>query len=301
MSPLYEAQNDQFTTLPVILYRHALQGTGIYAPLHWHRSLEVTVPLSGKVQFNIGSNNLDSGEADWFVANGGELHSCTFARPCDVFVGVSILLSLPFVEKWIGRDLSFYNPQEPAVTDKMKAIARKLYELDETLPENRFRVMGLLFELLELLALRCAREAARNTALESNQLLATGITDYIEEHYRENLSLDDMAKVFKYSSSYFSRMFKSLLGVNFHSYLNYVRVCHAAQELLTGNATTTDCAFRNGFSNVKSFITSFKKVFGQTPRTYTDSRTGRSALYTADDDAFPDVLQADQAEGQDAP
>ena len=80
-----------------------------------------------------------------------------------------------------------------------------------------------------------------------------------------NLSLTDVAEHFQYTSSYFSRHFKETLGVNFLSYLNIVRVGHAAEQLLGGQTNLTKCAFDNGFPNIKSFINTFKKLYGCTP------------------------------------
>lgn len=278
MTTLYESFNDSFTLLPVRVYRHDLYGANISAPLHWHRSLELTVPLSGKLHFNVGRNNLGGGEADWFIGNSGELHSCSAVEGCAHFTGVSLLLSLPFMEKWVGRGLEFYNPELAPVTEEIRRLSKLIYELDENAPDYRFALMSLVFEVLGLLSRFCSRKSEQDAgSMVRNQALASELTEYIEQHYRENLSLNDIAAVFKYSPSYFSRLFKELLGVNFHAYLLYVRVLHSAEELLSGADTLTECAFRNGFSNVKSFISVFKKTFGQTPSAYVEAHRGAAA------------------------
>ena len=51
MSQLYEAHNDIVSLLPVKIYRHNLEGNYIYSPLHFHRSIELTVTLTGKYPF----------------------------------------------------------------------------------------------------------------------------------------------------------------------------------------------------------------------------------------------------------
>lgn len=51
---LYEAFNDTFENVPVKVYRHDLTGKYIWAPMHWHRSLELFVSFEGRNYLNIG-------------------------------------------------------------------------------------------------------------------------------------------------------------------------------------------------------------------------------------------------------
>ncbi|OYP48741.1 hypothetical protein CG709_02935 [Lachnotalea glycerini] len=101
-----------------------------------------------------------------------------------------------------------------------------------------------------------------------NLAKVTEFLDYIEINYHENLTLNEIANYFKYSPSYFSRFFKETVGVNYYAYLNFVRVHHATQQLLDTHATLTECAAQNGFPNIKSFITTFKKLYGCTPKQF---------------------------------
>ncbi|MBP5159385.1 MAG: helix-turn-helix transcriptional regulator [Lachnospiraceae bacterium] len=273
MAELYESYNDVYSILPVKLYKHDLHGTFIYAPLHWHRSLEITIPLTGRISFNTGSNSFDFGESDWLFVNSCELHSCRYITREDHFTGISIIVSLPFIEKWLGKNLFFYNPEKPEVTKKIKAIARELYELDSNVAEYNLLVMGKLYDVLYVVASNCVKRGEGYAAsLEKDVSLATTFTDYIEAHYSDELSLADVAENFKYSPSYFSRLFKDSLGVNFHAYLNFVRVSHAAEQLSNGHDNLTECAYNNGFPNMKSFITTFKKLYGCTPGSFLASQ-----------------------------
>lgn len=271
MIQLYESYNDAFSLLPVKIYRHNLYGNYIYAPLHWHRSLEITVTLEGSIRFNTGSNNFDFGESSWIFVNSGELHSCRYITPSDHFTGISIIISLPFIEKWLGKNICFYNPEEPKVTMQMKRFAKELYDAPPTDDEHSLLLMSKLFEILYLISTHCMKPGAPKSSVDKSSDIATELTQYIEQHYQENLSLESIAQNFTYSASYFSRMFKQVLGVNFHSYLNFVRVCHAAEQMSAGYENITACAYENGFPNVKSFIHTFKKLYGCTPGAFISS------------------------------
>lgn len=266
MSQLYEAHNDIVSLLPVKIYRHNLAGNYIYSPLHFHRSIELTVTLTGSIRFNSGSNNFDFKESDWLLINSCELHSCRYINLSDTFTGISILFSLPFIEKWFGKNVFFYNPDNSLLTTKIKAISLEIFHMNTNAPEYQFLLMSKIYEILALLSMYCIKKDTSYSVPGKQELhLVSSFSDYIEKHYQENLSLSDVAEYFQYTPSYFSRHFKEILGVNFHSYLNFVRVGHAAEQLSNGQKNLTQCAFDNGFPNIKSFITTFKKLYGCTP------------------------------------
>ena len=273
MSQLYEAYNDIVSFLPVNIYRHNLTGNYIYAPLHFHRSIELTVTLTGSIRFNSGSCNFDFKESDWLLINSCELHSCRYISPSDSFTGIRILFSLPFIEKWLGKNLFFYNPNNDLLTEKIKKISIEIFNMDPDAPTYQFLLMSKIYEILALLATSCIKKDTPYSAPSKQDVhLASSFADYIENHYQENLTLTDVADHFQYTASYFSRHFKETLGVNFLSYLNFVRVSHAAEQLSSGQENLTECAFRNGFPNIKSFITMFKKLYGCTPGVFLASR-----------------------------
>jgi AraC-like DNA-binding protein len=272
MSQLYESHNDIVSLLPVKIYRHNLAGNYIYSPLHFHRSIELTVTLTGSIRFNSGSKNFDFEESDWLLINSCELHSCRYIAPSDTFTGISILFSLPFIEKWLGKDLFFYNPENPSLTAQIKNISIDIFNMNPDAPAYQFHLMSCIYEILALVSTQCIKKDVSYSVPSKQEVhLASSFADYIEKHYQENLSLTDMAEHFQYTPSYFSRHFKEALGVNFHSYLNFVRVGHAAEQLSNGQENLTDCAFNNGFPNIKSFITTFKKLYGCTPSAFLNS------------------------------
>ena len=272
MSQLYEAHNDIVSLLPVKIYRHNLEGNYIYSPLHFHRSIELTVTLTGNIRFNSGSNNFDFKESDWLLINSCELHSCRYVAPSDSFTGISILFSLPFIEKWLGKDLFFYNPGDTALTEKIKNLSLDIFNMDPLSNTYNFLLMSKIYEILALFSVGCIKKDVSYSIPSRQEIyLATSYADYIEKHYQEDISLTDVAEHFQYTSNYFSRHFKETLGVNFLSYLSIVRVGHAAEQLSNGQENLTTCAFDNGFPNIKSFINTFKKLYGCTPGVFLTS------------------------------
>lgn len=266
---LYESFNDTFENVPVKVYRHDLTGKYIWAPMHWHRSLELFVSFEGRNYLNIGRNDFVFTDTDWTIINSSELHSVRYYSSTDRFKGISIIISLPFIEKWIGKNVYFYNPSDPVVTEKIHDAAMAIYQLDESAEYYSLKLMKYSMELVALLAEYCTKkDVVYKIPFNKAQSKGTAFLNYIEENYARDLSLNEIAEHFQYTPSYFSRFFKETVGVNYHSYLNYVRVHHAAQILQTSDITLTDCALANGFPNVKSFIHMFKQIYGCTPKVF---------------------------------
>lgn len=91
---------------------------------------------------------------------------------------------------------------------------------------------------------------------------------YIEEHYRENLSLEVMAEIVHMNPYYFSSFFKKNSGENFKDYVNKVRISHAVSLLLSTDLKAYEIAMETGFGDARSFAEAFARVYGETPTNY---------------------------------
>ena len=91
---------------------------------------------------------------------------------------------------------------------------------------------------------------------------------YISEHYAQEVTTHDVARAVGFSPNYLSRKFRVAAGIGLHEYLVFVRLQHAAQELLSTTDSITEIALRCGFSDSNYFKDSFKKKYGVTPRYY---------------------------------
>lgn len=91
------------------------------------------------------------------------------------------------------------------------------------------------------------------------------VTDYIAAHYRENLTLEVLAKHIHMNSFYFSSYFKKQLGQNFKDYLNRVRMEHALELLLNSDKRSYEIAEEVGFKDYRYFNEVFSRYYGKTP------------------------------------
>ena len=94
------------------------------------------------------------------------------------------------------------------------------------------------------------------------------VTHYIDEHYNDGISLDEVASATGISRYYVSHLFKELMGTTFVGYVNELRLNHAAMLLLTTENPIIEIAAMSGFNNLSNFNRAFKLHFNKTPSAY---------------------------------
>lgn len=90
-------------------------------------------------------------------------------------------------------------------------------------------------------------------------------TDYMEQNYRDKITVEELAVRSGYSASHFARIFTKVYNTSPIQYLNQIRILHAKNLLRTGQYTMGQIAQECGFSNVYYFSRCFKQITGTTP------------------------------------
>lgn len=91
---------------------------------------------------------------------------------------------------------------------------------------------------------------------------------YIQNHYTEGITLEEVSAIAGFSASYFSGLLKKEMGIGFSEYLIRLRM-EKAKELLKGtNINIKDICSQVGYSDLKHFNTVFKKYTGIKPGEY---------------------------------
>jgi AraC family transcriptional regulator len=118
---------------------------------------------------------------------------------------------------------------------------------------------------------RSDEEVSRNSPVNRGGLATwqiRSVTEHIEEHLGEQISLVTLAKLARLSQSHFSRAFKQSSGVPPHEYHIQRRIEKAKALLAEREASVTDIGFALGYSHTSSFSVAFRKVIGRSPRAF---------------------------------
>ena len=94
------------------------------------------------------------------------------------------------------------------------------------------------------------------------------MTQFISEHYRENISVPDIADAAGLHPHYAMTLFREHLKMRISEYMIRYRLAHAARLLLTTGVSIQDLSPEVGFGSVNHFHTTFKKYYGTTPRLF---------------------------------
>jgi AraC family transcriptional regulator len=89
--------------------------------------------------------------------------------------------------------------------------------------------------------------------------------DFIEQHLKEEIRVEDMAECCGYSLFYFIRLFNQTVHLTPYDYLIRRRLAEAARELLSTKRRLVDIALDYDFQNPETFARAFNRVFHTPP------------------------------------
>ena len=102
-------------------------------------------------------------------------------------------------------------------------------------------------------------------ATDKDRKLIRDMTDYLNQHLDEEISLKILGDVFYLTPNYISRIFRDELGVNYLAYLTHLRIERARNLLLTTDMAIADVSEAAGFHDYRSFTKVFKRYEGVPP------------------------------------
>jgi len=91
---------------------------------------------------------------------------------------------------------------------------------------------------------------------------------YLEEHYRDRVSLQALSDAAGLSEKYFGEYFKNVTGKTPFQYLNEYRTERAAELLSRTNESVTEVSLACGFNDLSYFVKTFRKHYGVSPGSY---------------------------------
>lgn len=152
-------------------------------------------------------------------------------------------------------------------------LAQRLAWLHQTLmlPNSTLASETHFLGMFAQLVIRYADVRYPLGRLGREQTAIQRVRAYLEEHYSENVSLHELAKLVSFSPYYLARAFTAEVGIPPHAYLESIRIRHA-QRLLTLGYTPGDVAALTGFPHQSHFTNRFRRFVGVPPGQYAKER-----------------------------
>lgn len=239
---------------------------------HWHQEIELIYIRSGSARFSINEHNFIARAGDLVIIDTGDFH---YSNSSEMKNELEFLIFAPGIISPLYQHSNFTYPlltaKELEAANLHSVVPSLFLNIHTELSERRPYYQEIVTADLRSFWYRLRRflprdpqnqaQSRRSHLLEDMQSLLA----YMDTHYSENLTLTFAASKMNLSDSYFSRIFKRLLGTNFVTYLNMIRIEHAITDLKNTNHKVTDVALTCGFNNIRTFNRVFKEFTGYTP------------------------------------
>lgn len=121
--------------------------------------------------------------------------------------------------------------------------------------------------------------------------------DYIQDHFKEQPDLDEIAAKIHLSPFHFQRLFTDWAGVSPKTFLQYISLKHAKQVLKNNGATLMDAVFETGLSGTGRLHDLFIKIEGMTPGEYKNGGKNIAINYRYAGSPFGNMLVASTEKG----
>lgn len=152
-----------------------------------------------------------------------------------------------------------------------EAIMRVYHRLARlsSIEEGFIAVQEFFSILYELSKFDDARELASSSfakvevVSESKRILK--VKNYIDEHYKDDLSLEQLADIVGMTPTAFSRYFKQRTAKNISEYIVDIRLGHAARLLVDTSDSVSEICWATGFNTLSNFNRLFRKRKGCSP------------------------------------
>lgn len=239
---------------------YCYQGISIYP--HFHKSIELAYLGNGTADYTVNGKTYGMCEGDFAIVLPFEPHSLTISKGGKITVTVFSCGIVPEFSQMIrgmrGNSAVF----------RCNEIIRTFFEsgitADLCRPVTEIKRGALYLNSRARLTAVCA-EYIKNVELmhyERNTEFLAEILEYIEQHFREDISVKSAAKALGYSERRLSSSLHGTLQVSFGAMVNQARFEYANRLLSSGQSSITDIAFECGFQSVRTFNRVFKELSG---------------------------------------
>lgn len=252
-----------------------LQGIIQKFPLHFHEEYVIGFIENGRRHLVCKGETYDVQPGDLLIFNPHDTHACgpVDEEPLDWrCLNIRTEVMRRAVREVTGADALPVFRQNVLLQCDLAPLLRELHGMVAG-GETDFQKEETFFLLMEQLIGRYA-ELRFSAAPASGREEVEAACAYLEQHYAEAITLDELSRVAGLSKYHLLRVFTRQKGISPYRYLETVRI-DQAKKLLEQGVPPAEAAARTGFSDQSHFTNFFKTMIGLTPRQY-------GAIFTGD-------------------
>lgn len=226
------------------------------------------IPMESNYLVTVRNQTYELSPGDIFLIPGGELHSLRAVSRGGRFIFLFELDQIwkvkgtSFLNSCVSQPLLINRSTCPSIYDEESAIIAQIC-LDY-LQEDSLRDITIYARLLTFLINYGRFRMSQDGGIAMSQLghssqrnyteKFNAVFDYLDRHFAEDLTLEDVAAVAGFSKFHFSRTFKQLSGENFYDYLCHRRIKSSEMLLMKPGLSISQIALQSGFSSVSTLL-----------------------------------------------
>ena len=230
---------------------------------HFHKNFELIYVLDGRLSLTVNGVTEAMEAGDFALILSNQIHSFHSEGHSNIWIAIFSEQFVPhfagYVEKSEGVR-SVFRCEESV----HNFLLERLLLTDSTITMKKACFYALCDEYL--------RQIPQREQKSRNDDLICRVLDYVEAHYREDISLSSIAEEFGYEYHYFSRILNQGYQINFSALVNEYRLDCAMRLLETTDKSITDVAMESGFQSIRNFNHVFRRMVGVAPADYVQKK-----------------------------
>lgn len=261
-----------------IRYRYCTKSRFNPMPFHSHERYEIFYFHEGRGNYVIGDKIYALQPGNLIIMNGMTLHCSNIDTRYDYYRTTlhfdpnytreiaaplrTLNLLRPFDE--IGNLRIQLDREHKSEFEQLLQRMQTYYNQKDPLSNSRFLLafLDLLHQVYQFCERSLEEKTEYSTAKEHHVL---NMISYVDKHYHEDITLEQMEKDLHLSKTYMSKIFKEVTGLTLFKFVYQRRINQAKVLFLLENRSVTDTCFQVGFKHLAHFSRLFKEFERCTP------------------------------------
>ncbi|QGQ98430.1 AraC family transcriptional regulator [Paenibacillus psychroresistens] len=239
-------------------------------PMHWHDFYELSYILEGEGTQFLNGVEEPLKQGGLMLLTPADFHEVK-VKPGTTLRKFNVIFSHELLDEKV-KLLLFRNFFEKSVqlgeaeAEWMEADFQRLWREYQGQAEGRMLGMEYTLNRILLDLFRYCSRLNRHEAHQGRSAVIHHALVFMQHHFREALTLEQVAAQTNLSANYFSECFRKVTGITFQQHLLDMRLQFAHALMTSSQMNVTEVCLTSGFNTLNHFERSFKRKYGRTPR-----------------------------------
>jgi len=241
-----------------LFYKEYKNDKGVF---HFHSQIELYFVTEGEMEIYVG----DKGK----TVKAGEMSVALSFTPHSYKTPVASRSKVFIIPSYMCEEFINFTENKkattPFITDKETVKKIGEYVSNALVSTNEIQRLGYIYVILgTIMNFICLEDTTEN----KDNDLSSKLLFYINENFKNDLTLSSISAHFGYNASYISKYFRDCFNIGLIQYLTVIRLKNALMLMHEKRHTLTYCAFESGFNSMRTFYRVFSSEFSCTPKEY---------------------------------